>query len=537
MSLLKSSEPLSGRFSNLPSPPHPSLLCWVALFYGCFFLFFSSGRLSGGDPNDQLKATMLLAATGSPSLAPDVEWDVYNWNRAPNGRQYEAHDVGALLAMAPAALAGVALRQTPVQQWIERPPFFLKAAASLSYAVVSAAGAFFLFQLMSLFHGSRRAFVWSMAFVLTTPFWAFARCGFDVVGGASGVCLFLLGTTRLHLLQNIKRSDLLLAIGGLAAAASFRYSLLPALSCALLTVCWLRRSRLSFWDGMAGIAAFFLLMSPTFLYNLLRTGNPLKPATMAAKYLEGMNALTGSPIEGFYGMLLSPNWGLLFYSPQFCLLLAIPMLWHRFSLHQKQMSFIWIGVALAYLFPISYCVNWPGVVGWGSRYVVPILPVLFLLLAMVADRVWQSHRLLVLGLTAASFLINLPSGLVNWHEASLSNSAAPWAEQIRYHWALAPRQQLALWSGLLDGLQGKPLPSPQDWLKDPALYSIVAFPDIWTFKLMRFSVGGRIGGVLVSTALLSGCILAAYRIFSSEWSSLASGDNKPSSQLFSNGLT
>jgi hypothetical protein len=489
-----------------------SLLFWVALFYSCFFLFFSSGRLSGGDPNDQLKATLLLAATGSPSLAADAEWDVYNWNRAPNGRQYEAHDIGALIVMAPAAVAGAALRQTHVVEWFDRPPFFIKTAASLSYALVAAAGAFFLFRLLCLFQTARHAFLWSTAFVLTTPFWAFSRCGFDVVGGASGVCLFLWGATRLHLLEKVTRSDLMLALGGLAAAASFRYSLLPALGCALVMICWIRRDRLTIRDGLAGIATFVLLMAPTFLYNLLRMGNPLKPATMAAKYLEGMNALTGSPLEGFYGMLLSPNWGLVFYSPQFCLLLALPFVWRRFSLHQKQMVFIWSGATLAYLLPISFCVNWPGVVGWGSRYLVPILPLFFFLFLTVATPLWNSHRRLILGLVCLSFFINLPSALVNWHEASLSNAAAPWPQQIRYHWAMAPRQQFAMWSGLLNGLQGKPLPANEEWLKDPALYSVVAFPDLWTFKLMRLSRGGRIGGLLLSIVLVSGCFLATFRI-------------------------
>ena len=510
MSILEKTElpERSVRNSKFSAPP----LAWGALFYSCFFLFFSSGRLSGGDPNDQLKATLLLAATVSPSLPAEAEWDVYNWNRAPDGRHYEAHDLGALLVMAPAALTGAALRSRPVKDWFDRPPFFIKTAASLSYSLVAAAGAFFLFRLLSLLQTAEGAFLWSMAFVTTTPFWAFSRCGFDVVGGASGVCLFLWGATRLHLLDGAKRSDLLLAVAGLATATTFRYSLLPALGCALVAICWVRRKSITTGDTIAGFATFALLMSPTFLYNLLRMGNPLKPATMAPKYLEGMNALTGNPLEGLYGMLLSPNWGLLFYSPQFCLLLVLPMIWHRFDMRQKQMLFIWSGAALAYLLPISCCVNWPGVVGWGSRYVVPILPVVFLLLVTAANRMWNTHRGFILALAGASFLINLPSAFINWHEASLANSAAPWAEQIRYHWARAPRQQLAMWSGFWEGLQGKPLASNPEWLKDPALYSVVAFPDLWTFKLMRLSSGGMVAGLALSLALAGGCLFAASRI-------------------------
>lgn len=477
----------------------------VALFYACFFLLFSSGRLSGGDPNDQLRASMLLASTGSLSTEVTGLGDGYNWVPSPDGRLFESHDIGAVLLMLPSTLAGSVLRQTSIEEWLLRPPFIVKAGASLTYAIVAAVGAYFLFLTFGLFHPARTAFLLSLAFVTTTPFWAFSRCAFDVLGGAAGVCLLLYASTRILLSEQVRSRDMVAAFAGLAVAGSFRYSLLPFLGPALVTILFLRRKDLSLQGFAIASVTFAALMTPTFLYNYVRMGSPLRPGTVHAKYLDGMNALTGSPVDGLYGMLLSPNWGLLFYSPQFLLLALLPFLWKRLPVRHRQLCAIWGVASLVYLTPVSCSVNWHGVVGWGSRYVVPVLPMFFLLLTLILTPIWQRHRRLILCFGAASFLTSLPPALVNWHEATLANSSSPWPEQIRYHWAPTPRQQIALWHGFLEGLQGRPLPAPPSWYQDPMLNSIVAFPDLWTFRIMRLSQAGLAAGLL----LTSGFALAA----------------------------
>lgn len=495
------------KYSPVASPNRPERFR-VGLFFLCFFIFFSSGRLSGGDPSDQLRATMLLVTGNSAPEKEGVLGDGYNWVTNASGQHYEAHDVGALFVMAPAAFVGSLFRKTPTEDWIARPPFFMKAAASLTYAVVAAGGAYFLFLLFTLFHSTRTAFLWSLAFVVTTPFWAFARCGFDVLGGAAGVCMLLWASSRVLLDAKVSAQALMWAFVSLAVAGSFRYSLLPFLGLGLCAVIAIRRKSISFKALMAAAGIFLVLMLPTFAYNFVRMGNPLKPATVSVKYLEGMNALTENPVDGLYGLLFSPNWGLLFYAPEFLLIAGLPFVWKRVPLHFQQMTFVWGGAALGYLVPIAHCVNWPGVVGWGSRYMVPVLPVFFVLFGIAASLFWRKYRRQIVALMAFSFLINLPSALVNWHEASLANASAPWEEQLRYPWARGPRQQIAMWEGFLEGVQGRPLSSKPDWLLDPALYSIIAFPDLWTFRLMRLSGAGLLAGALITAILGAGAVLS-----------------------------
>lgn len=491
------------------APPSQTERLLVGLFFLCFFILFSSGRLSGGDPNDQLRAAMLLVTGSSAPAKEGVLGDGYNWITNASGQHYEAHDVGALFVMAPAALVGSVFRTTSIEEWIARPPFFMKAAASLTYAVVAFGGAYFLFLLFALFYSTRTAFLWSLAFVVTTPFWAFARCGFDVLGGATGVCMLLWASSRLLLDDKVSVKVLVWAFVALAVAGSFRYSLLPFLGLGLCAVIAARKKSISLKGLMAAAGVFFALMLPTFAYNFVRMGNPLKPATVSVKYMEGMNALTGNPVDGLYGLFLSPNWGLLFYAPEFLLIAGLPFVWKNAPWHFRQMTIVWGGAALGYLVPIAHCVNWHGVVGWGSRYMVPVLPIFFVLFSIAASLFWEKYWRRVLALIAVSFFINLPSALVNWHEASLANASVPWEKQLRYLWALGPRQQIAIWKGFMEGLQGKPLPSKPDWILDPTLSSIIAFPDLWTFRLMRLSGTGLLAGASINVVLGAGAVFSS----------------------------
>ena len=490
----------------------------VVVFYLCFFLFFSSGRLSGGDPNDQLKAAMLLTATGSPGTDAELDASAYNWVRSPGGRNYEAHDIGSIVLMLPSAFAGSLMRNASVEAWVEHPPFYIKTGAALTYAVAAALGAYALFLLFGMFHPARTAFLLSLAFVTTTPFWAFSRCAFDVLGGAIGVCMLLYTSTRVLLLERIATRDIVLSFASLAVVSSFRYSLMPFMGLSFLCVLWLRRKSLSWKCIGAGAAVFVCLMFPTFVYNFIRMGSPLRPATVAAKYLNGMNALTGNPLSGLLGMLLSPNWGMVFYSPEFLLLAALPFMRKQLPWSELRMAVIWGLGALLYLVPVSCSVNWHGVVGWGSRYMVPVLPIFFLLLTFVMSLLWSHRKRLICGFIGISFLLNVPPALVNWHEATLNYVTVPWPQQIRYHWAYAPRQQIALWNGLIGGLQGKPLPASPVWYADPVLNSIVAFPDLWTFRLMRLSKAGLLAGASLTAALLATMMAAAIRIFRNDTS-------------------
>jgi hypothetical protein len=69
-------------------------------FFLCFFFLFSSGRIASQDAGQQLQVSVLLATSGWLGQdGTDTGPADASWVRAPNGRFYQAHDVGNVVLM------------------------------------------------------------------------------------------------------------------------------------------------------------------------------------------------------------------------------------------------------------------------------------------------------------------------------------------------------------------------------------------------------------------------------------------------------
>jgi hypothetical protein len=144
------------------------------LLFLSVFLFFCSGRLASGDAGTQLQAAMLLANTGKPGIDTLAEPAAGLWVHQ-YGDYYQAHDVGNMILMLPAAAAGSALSGAPTAEDIQSPPFLSRVGISMAYACVSAIGVLSMFRLFSRVYALRTAFLHSLAFATTTFFWAYAN--------------------------------------------------------------------------------------------------------------------------------------------------------------------------------------------------------------------------------------------------------------------------------------------------------------------------------------------------------------------------
>jgi hypothetical protein len=471
-----------------------NVLC--LLFFLSFFLLFCSGRLASGDAGTQLQAAMLLANTGKPAIVtPPAEPEAGLWVRNQDGDYYQAHDIGNMILMFPAAAAGSALSQAPAAQDIQSPPILSRVGVSMTYACVSAIGVFFMFLLFSLFATRRTAFLLSLAFATTTFFWAYAKSSWDVMGACVGVCMLLYLSARLLHEEPVQNTTVVLSGCALAFASSFRYSLLPFLILGVLVFFYLAREKFE-WRHVAVflIAAFFGLV-PTFIYNFVRMGSVLRPATTAPQFDEG-NALGGNVVQGLYGLMLSPNKGIFIFAPILLLLFAVPFTWNRFPLSAPRLILSFsIGAAL-YVLLIAKLNNW-GAFGWGPRYMLPILPVLFFAVGMTLVSLWGRYRYPLMLLIFVSLVLNAAPALVNWH---LALSEYPRAAN---EYAYLPYQHAAVWNGIQLAAQGQPLPAPPDIANDPIRSGGARFPDLWTFRLMERSMLGLIAGLAISLVLLS----------------------------------
>jgi hypothetical protein len=114
----------------------------------------------------------------------------------------------------------------------------------------------------------------------------------------------------------------------------------------------------------------------------------------------------------FYGQLLSPGKGLLFYMP--VVLLTIPglvLMWRRYRAVALAIALPMLATALAY----SSYGSWFGGQSWGPRFLVPAMPLLILALAPLWDETsirWL--RPLYIGLVVVSIIIQLGVVTANW---------------------------------------------------------------------------------------------------------------------------
>ena len=495
---------------------------WALVFFLCFFFVFSSGRIASQDAGQQLQAAVLLAVSGG--LGDDGGGSGpadASWVRAPNGRLYQAHDIGNVLLMLPAAWLGAWLSAAPPAEDVLNPPALSRAGASLTCAALAAIGCFWMFRLCSLYWPARSAFLLALAFPATTIFIAYARAAWDVLGGCCMMCGALYYSGKLlrgtslqppwlpprilppeggsHAIESFSRAtagtDAAMLALTMAGVCSFRFSLAPFMAPAACVIFFLARRHLSRSTVIASGLVFAAAMLPTFVYNFVRTGSPIRPATATDQYLHGVNALTGNVLHGMYGLFLSPNRGLFLFSPILLLLFVALFRARRLPSEQRQLLAVYGIGAAGYTLLIAKMANW-GAFGWGPRYLLPILPVLFLAAACGLMLLWQMARPAVLALTFLSAVLTLPPAVVNWHLATTSFEDADKAD------VPCPAQQRAGWIALVWGLQGRPLPVPANAAADSLRATTSEFPDLFLWRLAAVSkVGMIVAMIAVATAI------------------------------------
>lgn len=465
----------------------------VFLFFLCFFLLFSSGRIDSIDPKAELQAATSWALTGRLGVHESPMPALPNlWVQNAAGDYYEAHDIGAVVFLLPAASVGALATHRPAAAQIEEPSWEGRFAVAVSYVALSAAGCLFLFQMFAGMYPARTAFLLTLAFATATIFWAYTKSAYDVMGACVGVCLLLRCCADALRAPRVTGRQ---AVGiGLAfvVACSFRFSLAPALVLGLLALLVPLRRTLGRRSVALGAAVILAGMAPSFWYNALRTAAPLR--TAATGHYAPSTALQGHALDGLWGLVLSPNRGLLWFAPVFALLLGLPFVWRRVPATGRALLLCFGVTAAAYLALIAKLNFWAGVGGWGPRYVVPILPILFLGVGVVLAA-WERHKAWPRALLLLSVVLNAVPVLVNYSLAQAPDAAAtdPYAPR--------PAQQTAAWRGLRLGLEGRPLPAPPAVAGDPVRRFARDFPDFWTAHLIAYSRAGAFAGTAAALAM------------------------------------
>lgn len=468
------------------------LRCSALGFFICFFLFMSSGRLGSFDAGQQLSATTLLATTGNLGIKSAQVLD--GWVPSPNGLIYEAHDPGAIALMLPSAWIAAKLSHAPVDVLFHNPPILAKLGVSLTYAMVSAVGCWFLFLLFCDFYNLRESFFLTLLFITGTFFLPYAKMAWDVAPAAAMMCAVLYFANAMLRTGATTRTYAAAGVA-VALACTLRYSLAPFIAVSFAYLLW--HNRPHFLKYLLLATTVLVCMVPTFIYNEVRTGSPLRPATATDFYLRGNNSLDGNILLGLRGLMIDGNHGLLWCAPIMLLILLLPILWRRMPRKQRLLIASMLGGAVLYTVLIAKMVNW-GAFGWGPRYLLPCLPIFFL--AAVPGFMALKHRMPAVAALVVIVVValNVAPSLTNWNVvasefpgAALQNPGEPYFTE-------------GMWIGFWQNIHGQNVVFGATDRALAARDNSRRFPDLWTARLLEGPRSMRIAGVAIILALLFG---------------------------------
>jgi hypothetical protein len=308
-----------------------------------------------------------------------------------DGHVYSKKGLVFSLAMAPLYWLG----------WII-PGLGMLQTASLANPIVTAlAGGLLFLTVRRLGYAPRVALVTALIGGLATISWVYSKYLFsEPLAG-----LLLLGAVYAAIAHRQPRSGwravLAGALLGLAVATrANNLFVVPLFALYLAAVAWSATPTISYraarlvsalrqlvWLGAGLVPPAALMLS----YNWLRSGNPLQT---------GYDLTIFSPdiLAGLYKLLFSPLRGLFVYSP--VLLLCLPglaWLWRR----RCAETVLLCGISGVTLLLFAAWTSGEGL-SWGSRFLVPLVPLLCLALAPVIERARHGHLPVVVSLVILS---------------------------------------------------------------------------------------------------------------------------------------
>ncbi len=270
--------------------------------------------------------------------------------------------------------------------------------------------------------GRRAAWLAGLTYGLCTFAWPQARSTFNSI--QTTFFLFAAFHFALETRERQQRSEpprrTALACGGAALGGAFLTRSLSAPAIAVIgllfvAVLWAeRRSR--GWRAMFVDLGWFalpaLLGFGVFLVtNLARFGDPFEQGYSGVVSWKGY---FNYPLHhGLAGLLASPGQGLVWMAPG--ALLAAFACVDLLRRHEFFLPLALVIVAAAVLVPVALTVGWHGAWGYGPRYVLPLVPFLWLGVALALDKLGRqlAGRLLAAALFLLGFVVALGGVLVD----------------------------------------------------------------------------------------------------------------------------
>jgi hypothetical protein len=389
------------RFFHAPAPG-------VALFLLLlgWYMLTMSGHTYTSDEETMLAAAESLAEHGSFALPRDF---LMNSVTGIDGEHYSRYGPGQSIAAVPFVLVGKLLA-VAAPRYAEG--FIVRLIVLLLPALITAATGLVLYAWAREVGYSVRVALLVGLLYGTSMAWPYSRTFFAEPFAVSGLVVCGYGLRR--------ESPRWWLVAGAAAGVAVTVKLqallaLPVLAGYALLASWHGSPRASLGPlirrAIAGVVGFVPFLMLLLLYNALLFGEPLKTG------YGGVNPtglLRADWREGLYGLLFSTGKGLLLFSPTVLLGIVGWFFGTRQQWRETLLSLAMVALNLAFYCRLEY---WHGDGSWGPRYMMFVLPFLYLpaagVLASVGKRGGRLLSALVGAVALLTFLVQLLPILVN----------------------------------------------------------------------------------------------------------------------------
>ncbi len=345
-------------------------------------ILFSSGQIENPDTHLRLTQTRIILDEHRFGLPKDVGEDMHgNIAINKNGQRYMVYNPGQTIAFIPIYLISNLVSSNEVNAY-----YFSAFYVSLINYIVHALCAFLLFKTaLVLGVTKRQAYLTSIFFGLTSYSFVFAQSTYE----HHFEMFFILLSTYFALKRNTNHTGHLSGIM-LSLGLIFRTTTILAVPAILL----LQKDNKELFKALMSITIGIAFI---FLYNYFRFGNPLESGYSLAWSLAHSDkfefwSFSGIP-KAFFGFLFSPGKGLLFFSTTVLIgLWGMKTFWKK----QRLMFYSILLISGAYLGTFSLNFAWHGSIwSYGPRYILPIIPFLYLPIMYLKPQKWVFIILLI----------------------------------------------------------------------------------------------------------------------------------------------
>lgn len=348
---------------------------WLFLFLVALYLLGYSPLFHSSDGLAMFAVTENVVRRGHWDIS-QLEWmGLQQGTYGPDGLLYCRKGPGTSLAALPLAWLGHVV-----------PGWGMASAALLLNVLVTAGTAVLLAAwLERAGYGPRVGLAVALAFGAASLAWPYAKTFFSEPLTAFG--LMWAAYSALAYRSTGRAQDAFLAGVGLGVSMTTRMANAVVVPLVGLSLWWPSHAERA--QGGVGVWARRLLsrhgramlawatpvaLSSLFLltYNAARFGSP-----WISGYLP-QERFSGNWLQGVVGLLVSPGRGLLLYVP----VLWFALLgWRRLWIEHRRDAVLWAAVAGLYVLLYGKWFMWHGGYAWGPRFLVPVVPLLFLGLA------------------------------------------------------------------------------------------------------------------------------------------------------------